>query len=107
MAPNPFAPPNTSAVAGRDCTEIAGVDSVNCVRGACHVEKCVAGWAVNGAQDGCVPAHGAKSATHKSALKVQAGKRKPVSSRHFADRAEPEPENERHDNIYVSAFYRE
>ncbi|GJE92427.1 hypothetical protein PsYK624_085810 [Phanerochaete sordida] len=107
MAPNPFAPPNTSATAGRDCTDITGVDSVNCVRGACHVEKCAAGYAVNGAQDGCVAAHGAKSATHKSALKVQAGKRKPVSSRHFADRAEPEPENERHDNVYASAFYRE
>ena len=110
MIQNPFAPRDASAPTGRDCTLIPHVDDVDCVRGVCHITKCVAGFALNAAQDGCVPAHGAISASSKDALKVQ---RKSVASRHFAKRDRDEPaehaaaEGERHGNVYANAYFRE
>ena len=101
MAQNPFMPYNATATVGRDCTSIPGVEAVACVRGGCHVQSCSSGWTVNGAQDGCLSAHG--SGGHRDTLKLQPAKRKSAPSRLFGGRAEPEGES--HGSIYPNAFY--
>ena len=47
-------PVNASTPVGRDCTTIEGIDTVNCVAGACAVQACQPGWEMNDGGDGCV-----------------------------------------------------
>lgn len=102
MVPNPFTPFNTTAPVGRDCTAIEGADTVKCVRGACSVQSCQHGWAVNAAMDGCVDA--------SAVLTVQSPRAKRVASRLFVDEpvhpsADEEGQEGDQSSGYAAAFW--
>ncbi|KAI0916165.1 hypothetical protein AcW1_009987 [Taiwanofungus camphoratus] len=51
--PNPFSPATNTSAVGRDCTTIAGVDSVSCIAGRCAVASCTKGWVVSADGEEC------------------------------------------------------
>ena len=52
--PSPFGLRFGDRASGVDCTVIPYVDAVSCASGRCTVQSCLAGWAVNAEQSGCI-----------------------------------------------------
>ena len=56
MIPAPFETTYLTP-AGRDCTAIPGVNSVECSVGSCLVHSCVEGWEVSEDASSCIEIH--------------------------------------------------